>query len=110
MREEGDFTIPPSLVGIGPSRGLLKNLDAGGFAVIPVSEPTDAGGFDGIHFMIFTFVFAFDPGSREGAPRPNPERMRRIYTAASVSSPVGSDTGMTAVVCSERVGTFSTAP
>ena len=39
--------------------------------------------------MIFAFVFAFDSDSREGAPRPNPERMRRIYMAASVSSPVG---------------------
>ena len=43
----------------------------------------------GIHFMIFPFVFAFDSDSREGAPRPNPERMRRIYAVASVSSPVG---------------------
>ena len=43
----------------------------------------------GIHFMIFAFVFAFDSDSREGASRPNPERMRQIYMAASVSSPVG---------------------
>ena len=43
----------------------------------------------GIHFMIFAFVFAFDSDLREGTPHPNPERMRRIYMAASVSSPVG---------------------
>ena len=40
-------------------------------------------------YDFFTFVFAFDSDSREGTPRLNPERMRRIYMAASVSSPVG---------------------
>ncbi len=29
--------------------------------------------------MIFAFVFAFDSDSLVGAPRPDPERMRRIY-------------------------------
>ena len=45
----------------------------------------------GIHFMIFAFVFAFDSASRDGAPRPSPERMRWICMAASVSSPAGSE-------------------
>ena len=36
--------------------------------------------------MIFAFVFIFGSDSREGAPRPSPERMRWIYMAVSVSS------------------------
>ena len=73
--------------------------------------------------MIFTFVFAFDSDSREGVPRPSPERMRWIYMAASVSAPAGNEdvrakgqrqrqkwipafAGMTAVDNSEREWLF----
>ena len=42
-------------------------------------------------FMIFAFVFAFDSDSRERALRPNAERTRRTYMAASVFSPAGSE-------------------
>ena len=78
-----------------PVSGSLKKPDAGGIVAtgkraisrlgILLVIPAKAG----IHFMIFAFVFAFGSDSREGAPRPNPERMRRIYMAASVSSSVG---------------------
>ena len=37
----------------------LKNLDVGGFAVIPVSEPTGEGGYDGIHFYVFCLSSGF---------------------------------------------------
>ena len=74
-----------------PSGLLEKGPRCGKTTVIPVSEPTKAGGFDKIHFMIFAFVFAFDFDSRKGAPRPSPERMKWMYMAASVSSPAGSE-------------------
>ena len=53
--------------------GLLKNLDVGGFAVVPVSDPTKAGGFDGIHFYVFCLSSRF-PRIGGGMKR------RRVFT------------------------------
>ena len=41
------FGLSPSALRL-PLEGLLKKSKDGDFAVIPVSEPTKAGGFDGI--------------------------------------------------------------
>ncbi|MCE2452220.1 MAG: hypothetical protein J4F48_05170 [Nitrospinae bacterium] len=45
----------------------MKNLDVGGFAAIPVLDPTKAGGFVGIHF------YAFRQGSRASAGNETPQ-------------------------------------
>ena len=67
-----------------PFQGVVEKAPrCGKTTVIPAKA--------GIHFMIFAFVFAFDSDSREGASRPNPERMRWIYMAESVSFPAGSE-------------------
>ncbi len=67
-----------------PFKGVVEKAPrCGKTTVIPAKA--------GIHFMIFAFVFAFDSDSREGASRPNPERMRWIYMAESVSFPAGSE-------------------
>ena len=42
--------------------------------------------------LCFLLIFAFDSDSRKGTPRPKPERVKRIYMAASVFSRSGERT------------------